>query len=171
MHVSMGGLEEAGSPLVWIQLDKDVYRGDVADGKVKLSRVREVRLGGKAMRPFVGVAFGRGVAAIGDRGAFRVFDREGKLAFDSSSLPKPPKKSNAALVKEVVAAIAADAMVDYAKEQAKADIANAEYERAHRAKGMRILSITFAAIVVSCALIAVVAFLASRESRMMLVTV
>ena len=68
------------------------------------------------------------------------------------------------------AAIAADVMVEHAKEHAKADIANAEYERAHRARGMRLMSITFTANVVGSGWIAVVALLASRQSRMMLVT-
>ena len=141
-------VSQGTGPAVWLQIDQTVYRGEPAGGKVKLERVSDVRLPGKARRPFLAVAFGDGVAVIGDRGTFRVFDREGKLQFDAASLPKPAKKSAAALAKEANAAILARAMAAHATAQAAADLASAEYERAHRMKRLKLLLFTCAALAV-----------------------
>jgi hypothetical protein len=139
-------VSQGTGPAVWLQVDRAVYRGAPEGGKVKLERVPDVRLAGTARRPFVAVAFGDGVAAIGDHGAFRVFDREGKLQFDAASLPKPTKKSDAELAKEMGDAIMARGMAEHDAAQAAADLAAENDARARRAKGVKALLIAGAVV-------------------------
>lgn len=136
LHVSVGL-----GPAVWLQIDREVCWGEPDGAKVKLTRVPDVGLARRARTSFLAIAFGQGVAALGDRGAFRVFDREGKLQFDATSLPKPKQKSAAALTQEALAAITAQATAQFAVEQATADAASAATESAFRAARLKALII------------------------------
>jgi hypothetical protein len=169
MHVSLADDTPAAALLartfgasVWLQIDRAVYRGAPVAGKLEFERMKSVRLAGQKAKSFVAVGFGHGVAVIGGRGAFRTFDSEGKLSFDASSLPRPAKQSRAAMVEEASAAQMRKATDSILAAQAKAQLANAEYERVEYAKNMRIVIGTLVGFVVVVFLFTAVVLLAER---------